>query len=381
MRMKLERTRRLERPAPLRDARRWYIATEGERTEKDYPPDKHRSSNVVRGRPVVYITGRLVFPFLPKKVFFMPSKLRLILSLLAISFLSQPLLAQEDHGIEVELLEAGTSPRQILRLKPTKGSKQSSVMTMTMAQKISMRGQKLPAPETPPMAFTIDVTINDVATNGDVNFEFVYSNVELLEDASNPSPISGVLKPILKSIEGLSGSGVVSERGFTRDSRMVIPEGVAPQLRMMLSSLQESMSRISAPFPEEEVGVGGKWNVIQMVTANGLTLKQTTTHTLKGFQGDKCDIVTEVAQSAEPQDVKVPGLPDGTTMKLKSLEFSGDGTMLFDPKSIFPTSSVSVGSQASMQIIIGGQSQDMETDTKIKLKIAPASSAATEPTK
>ena len=101
--------------------------------------------------------------------------------------------------IVVKLLEPGAIPRQLIRLHPQKGAKQTAVMTMKMVQTIVTNGTKLPAPGSPPMQFTIDVTISDVASNGDISFDYTYSKVELVDDPDNPSPISLSIRIVSRS--------------------------------------------------------------------------------------------------------------------------------------------------------------------------------------
>jgi len=285
---------------------------------------------------------------------------------------AQEATQKPDGAPVVKLIDAGSSPKTKLRMTPAKGSKQTSIMTMKMDQAMVMSGQKLPATPTPAMQFTMEVAVTDVATNGDFAFEFSYPKVSLVEDDNVEAAVKEAMKGMLKSMEGMSGSAVVTNRGFTKEADMKLPPKVNAQIKAMIDSMKESMSRLSSPLPEEPIGVGGKWSVTQLVEVNGMKLKQTSSHTLNKVDGATYDISVEVTQTAEPQDVKTPGLPEGSTLTLESLESTGKGTMMLDVNRVFPFSEIKTDSKISMEMNTGGQDLSMQIDMKIEMSIGPA---------
>jgi Family of unknown function (DUF6263) len=289
-----------------------------------------------------------------------------------LSSFGQEATPKPDEPAVVSLIDAGSEPKIKLRMTPAKGTKQTSIMTMKMDQTIVMSGQDLPATPTPAMQFTIEVAVTDVASNGDFTFEYAYPKVGLVDDESAPSLVKQTMKSMLKSIEGMSGSAVMSNRGFTQKSDMNLPPKSNAQVKAMIDSMKESMSRLSAPLPEEAIGAGGKWSVTQLVEVNGMKLKQTSIHTLKKIDGEKYDISVEVTQSAEKQEVKTPGLPVGATVKLKSLGSTGKGTMKLDANQLLPVSEMKSDSKINMEMNAAGQQLPMQVDMKSEMKIGPA---------
>ena len=285
--------------------------------------------------------------------------------------------AKPQDEVVVKLLDAGASPRKALRLTSKKGDKQSAVMTMKINQEMVIRGQKIPVPATPAMKFTMDVAITDVAENGDISFQYVYPAVALVEEDGVAAQTKELMEGMLKSMEGLKGSGVVTSRGFAKSAEIEMPENVAPQIKAMVDSMKESMSKMSSPLPEEAIGVGGKWSVTQAITSNGMTMQQTSTHTLKAIKGDTFEVDIELTQSAEDQEMKAPGLPPGTKMTLKSLESTGSGEMSLSTKDLFPVSEMKTQSKMSMEMDAGGQIQPIDANLTIEMSItAPASDKA-----
>lgn len=295
-----------------------------------------------------------------------------IIAVACFSVQAQEATKKTDGAPVVKLIDAGSSPKSKLRMTPAKGSKQTSIMTMKMDQTMVMRGQKLPATPTPAMQFTMEVAVTDVATNGDIAFEFSYPKVSLVDDDKVQAVVKEAMKGMLNSMEGMSGSAVVTNRGFTKEADMKLPPKVNAQIKAMIDSMKESMSRLSSPLPEEAIGVGGKWSVTQLVEVNGMKLKQTSTHTLKKVDGTKYDLSVEVTQTADPQEVKSPGLPEGSTVTLKSLESTGKGTMMLDVTRVFPVSEIKSDSKISMEMNTGGQDLSMQIDMKMEMSIGPA---------
>lgn len=275
------------------------------------------------------------------------------------------------NGPVVKLLEQGEAPRQTLRLIPKKGQKQTAVMKMKIDQTMVMRGQKLPAVPTPAIQFTIDIGITDVDSAGDISFEYSYPKVEVLDESNQPSPAKEMMEKSLKSIEGLSGTATVSSRGFTKKSEIVLPPNAAAQITAVIDSMKESMSRMSSPTPEEPIGIGGKWSVTQLIDSNGIRMKQTSTHTLKEIRGKTFDIAVELTQTADAQEVKTPGVPLGTTMKLTSLESTGEGKMQFESDVLFPVSRIKSDSKMGMEMVAGGQALPIQVDLSLEMSVAP----------
>jgi Family of unknown function (DUF6263) len=282
--------------------------------------------------------------------------------------------AQENQAppvaVTVELIEAGKAPLRELRFTPQKGSTQTSAMTMGMDQTMTVGAQKLPTQIVPKTKIFIKTTVGNVSANGNIELEFSYTNIEVVDDPANPSPAAEVMRGTLKPMIGMSGSVLITNRGFTQEVKINIPEGVSEQLKQLLEGMKNSMSQMSSPLPAEPVGVGGKWRVVQNVDANGLKIKQTSEHEITELNQDGFSVNVTVIQNAEPQEVKNKAIPPGTKLNLKSLTSTGNGTSTFDSGSIFPVrTTMTTTSQTAMLVEAAGQKQDMTTDVKMDLTL------------
>lgn len=281
-----------------------------------------------------------------------------------------PQLQAENDGVKLRLLEPGATPRSEIRFTPKKGLKQTSIMTMDMQIAVSMAGQQPPQQKMPGQRMTIEIVVDDVMPNGDFAYRFEYTKMEVIDDPNNPSPAAQTIRDSLKPMIGMTGEGVTSNRGITRSARINVPENAPPMVKQLLGGMEDALQRLSAPLPEEAVGVGAKWEVIQDVTANGMELKQTTVYELVAFVEKGFTLSSETTQSAEPQQIKNPALPPSMKMMLDSLDTTGGGTSTLHTDMVMPVdSSVSVNSDAKMSMTIAGQQQKMNTKTAMKMKL------------
>ncbi|EMI41231.1 hypothetical protein [Rhodopirellula sp. SWK7] len=280
--------------------------------------------------------------------------------------------AVEGLGIEVKLVDAGGEPRRLVRLSPEVGQIQEADMIIEMKQQISLGGAAMPSQPIPAQKMTMKVEVTDVSSDGDISFDFEYTDMKVVDDPNNPSPIAATLEKMLEPMIGSTGRGVVTNRGITKQGEFDIPEDLSPQLKQMLAGMKDAMNRLSSPVPEEAIGDGAQWKVIQRIVANGMKLTQTSTHTITNLSGTGFEMSVEIEQKADPQEIENPMLPAGTKLKLDSLESTGSGKTTISESAIFPASSkVTVHTVSSMSIDAAGQNQKMKTDMTMGMSLQP----------
>jgi hypothetical protein len=156
------------------------------------------------------------------------------------------------------LLEPGAEPRKVLRFQPKAGDKQIVAFTMKMAMDPS------PLTNLPPITETTQITIKNVSANGDIDYERVITDVSV---PAGSGPTEKVMEPVqvaFSKLKGLTTSGVMSSRGFSRRTETKSPKSdkVLPAIvRMFQSQMSAGLDIMAAPLPEEAVGAGGKWEV------------------------------------------------------------------------------------------------------------------------
>ncbi|MHC4537188.1 MAG: hypothetical protein ACYS6K_24845, partial [Planctomycetota bacterium] len=168
-----------------------------------------------------------------------------------------------DGGAEttVKLLDAGAEPRTALRYKFQANQSEKIVMEMSMAMAMETGGQKQPETQVPVTQMTMTIDSKEVSAEGNLHYEFELEQVEVLpKPGINPAMVNA-MKQKTSSMQGMRGSATVTSRGFTKDNEIKLPAGIDPQMKQSIDNMKQSMNQMSAPLPEEPVGIGARWQV------------------------------------------------------------------------------------------------------------------------
>jgi hypothetical protein len=274
--------------------------------------------------------------------------------------------AAASSGQTVKLLSAGAEPRKVLRLHPKAGDKQSIQMTITAEIANQVGEAQIPPMKVPPITMTIETTVKDVTSEGDINYETVISDASAAEAPGTLPQIVEATKAQVAALKGKTGSGAISSQGITRKSEMKATSGAdaADQMSQYLSDLSSVM------LPEEAVGVGAKWEVRKPIKSKGLTISETTSYQLVSAEGDRLTAKATIAQSAPKQKIDAPGMA-GVKVDLNKMTGTGSADFNFDLTQLLPSAgNMKSHSEMSMSGGMGGQKQNMimKVDTTITLE-------------
>ncbi len=275
--------------------------------------------------------------------------------------------AEATGDVRVKLLEAGAEPRQALRYVFSK-EPASMLMSMDMGMAIGLGEMKQPPMQLPTMKMVMAIRPEEVRADGAVRYAFRLERTDVVAgDQSNPA-MQENLRAELKKTEGLSGWALVDARGFTRDADAVVPPGASPQVKDMVDKLRQQMRQMSAPFPEEPVGLGARWEVHMAVATDMFRIEQVATYRLVKREGNALEMEVEVRQSAPAQEVKVPNLP-GAKGKLLEMRSTGGGRMRVDLGRLVPESSMDSKTHLAMEIKANDQAPPQAVTTDMTLRL------------
>jgi hypothetical protein len=269
----------------------------------------------------------------------------------------------------VTLISAGNEPRKALRIRAAPGDKQALTMTTKTAMDMVMGEMPAQAMKLPAMTMVMNVTVKSVSADGDIAYETVITDAGVADDPEGNPMIAAAMKSSLAGIKGLSSSGVLSSRGLNKGTEVKVPAGADPQTRQYLDQMKESFSSLSAPFPEEAVGPGAKWEVKLPLKSQGMTIAQTATYELVSIEGDRLNMKASVVQRAANQKIENPSMP-GLKMDLTEMNGTGKGTVMFDQAKLLPSSAnIDSHTEMVMGMDMGGQKQNMSVKTDMNLRL------------
>jgi hypothetical protein len=252
----------------------------------------------------------------------------------------------------VKLLDAGAEPRKALRLHVKAGDKQTIIMTIKMNMDMSGTNPGGQPPKIPAMSIPADTTVQSVAANGDITYESVLEEAGVVDEPGAAPEVVQAIKTQLGKLKGLTSTGVMSNRGMTKKVDIKAPQGADAQMQQITDQIKEGASSMDAPFPEEAVGAGAKWEVKKTVQSQGMSVDQTATYQLVSLDGDRLNTTFTITQSAGNQKIHNAAM-GGAQLNVLELTAKGTGSRTTDLSKLNP-------SQATM---------DMHTDMKSEMSM------------
>ena len=242
----------------------------------------------------------------------------------------------------VTLLESGAEPRTVLRYKFQANRTERMVMEMIMAVTVEIGALKRPETQLPGTRTTMTIDTKEVSPEGELHYEFILEQTEVVPNPDdNPAAIKAMQRQ-MDTMLGLSGSAMVTSQGFSTDVTINIPRGAGLQVRQMINDMQQSMTRMLVPLPDEPVGRGAVWQATTPIETPAMKFTQVATYALLEIQGDTVKLDVQITQSAPPQESRpIGGAPDSTVM-LESFDTSGSGTVELQMTNVVPTSKLNL---------------------------------------
>ncbi|MGB7445195.1 MAG: DUF6263 family protein [Coleofasciculaceae cyanobacterium] len=239
---------------------------------------------------------------------------------------------------QLELLDPGTEAKQELRFQPAVNAKQTAIMVMDMDLTISIAGNSTPKVNLPATEMTMETVVTKVDDNGDIHYQFSYTDVDLVGDESVRPEVREVMREQIRKVIGLSGSVVIDNRGQTKTVNIVVPENIDESTKQMVEQISDSLKQISSPVPSQAVGVGAKWRVSSALNLRGISLSQIATYKLVSLNDDVATLEISIEQEAPQQNISLPGIPNGINLTLQSLDAQGQGQLKMSLNQLMPVS-------------------------------------------
>jgi hypothetical protein len=289
------------------------------------------------------------------------------------AFLKGDRSGAKGNSLQLQLVDAGAQPRRELKFTPAPNSKQTLTMEMGMNMEMSMDGQSIAAPaKLPKTLMKLDLTVTAVDPNGDIHYDFVYTDARLVPDPQTPKELITNMEKGLKTMVGIKGNIVTSNRGQITRQKLVLPPNMEPNLKQFLSQLNRSLDRISTPLPLEAVGTGAKWTTNLPLNMAGMKLNQKIDYEVLALNAEGATIKTKVTQSAPPQNMQLPGIHKVANIRLNSLTSQGEGQVVLRFNSLLPIqakTSIDTTSDMSVKEAKNSKIMNMKNKTSIDLNM------------
>lgn len=276
--------------------------------------------------------------------------------------------AAVDGGPVVTVLDAGEEPREKLRLELHEGQHAEATMTMETSIATSIDGQSSPAIAAPAISMGMVVDVESVDEDGIITSRFGYDGVDV---AGNDAQARQMEKA-MRSHSDLRGTMTSTDTGAVLDAELDIPDDAPATMQSVLTSMESQLQNLTAPLPQEAVGVGARWTVATEAAISGIDAEITSTYTLVEIIDDRIVLDVELEQVASDQDLDVPGAPPGGALRLDSMRLSGSGRTVVDRGALFPRSAeISISGESRMTIEENGATSEMVQDLEMTMGVEP----------
>jgi hypothetical protein len=267
--------------------------------------------------------------------------------------------ATQTSTTQVKLLEPGAEPRKVLRLHPKPGDKQTLDLTLKMAMESKVGEMETPATKLPAIKISLEATVKSVADNEDITYEMVMGDLTVSEEPGVAPMVAEAMKSAFTGVKGLSGSGTISSRGFSKGFEFKAAPDGNPQARQVVDQMKDAFTELAARLPEEAVGTGAKWEVKMPLKTQGMTIDQTATYEVVSLDGENFKTKSTIVQQAANQKIQNPAMP-GIKVDLTKMTGTGSSERTFDLGKLLPTAGTGkVHTDTAMAMNMGGQKQPM----------------------
>jgi len=264
---------------------------------------------------------------------------------------------------KVTITKKGDEPRSPLRYNLKQGDSQP--YDLKLGTSMQVQGNNIDLP-TQTIKSTAKVTkVND----GEVTLS---SEIVDIEVGDGLPQVVQAMKDATAELKGLKTVATITPRGEVVKSETDLSSIKNEQIKQQLASTLQAMEQVSTVLPEEAVGVGAVWTVLQTVSTNGADVLQNTEYKLTERDGQTVTLEVTITQSAENQKFSPPNLPPGSTATMKKLDTKGTGKMTINTNSAIPVSStMDLKTETTVEVTVNGQTQTVDVTAEITMEISP----------
>lgn len=287
-------------------------------------------------------------------------------------------VTDKPEQARTRLVSPGAEPLRALRYTPQAGLTQTADLGMTTELELGATGQKMPT-ALPKTRMVIDAKVTAIDPNGGVGFQLTIAEADLADGATPGATRAGEkLAEVIRGMKGLAGDKATDARGLSRRFSLAFPEGregpmTTAALRPVVQGFERAIDQMTVPFPEEAIGVGGKWEVTQKVVEAGMALDQTTTFEVTRIEGTRVSLAFTVTLAAPPGKLE-SHFANGLAAEVMRLAGSGEGTIEVDLGKVLPLG-LSTRNRIAMGLVLdapgdgGGNTEKRTLDVEMRVAL------------
>jgi hypothetical protein len=272
----------------------------------------------------------------------------------------------------IRLLDAGRPPRRRLRYAWRPGRTETLAIVLRTTALTESEGEHPTDVALPSVRIAVDIDPREVTPTGELTYVWHVAATKVLPaPGASPQLAEGMAHEVA-AIAQLSGTADVAPNGLAKqilvDAATIGDVRDAGASGEMVDQIRQTLTDLETPLPEEEVGVGARWEKVARLAARSAVITQSETFTLASIAGDRGAVDDVLAQTAPPQDFPAPGAGAGQAKpaRLESMLATGTAKALFDLTRIVPSTSYS---GTTTMVVSGAPAADASRRVTMTLRV------------
>lgn len=251
---------------------------------------------------------------------------------------------------DVQVLDAGAAPRRVVVLEVEEGHTETTTIAMTTTTTTAGQDLRLP------MAVPLTTTITSVDSSG-IEAAVVYGR-PTVEPGDLPADAVEQAQASLDLLEGTTATVTYAPNGTVLTSEVEASPDAPELVARLLDNISSLGYATLAAFPDEEVGVGGRWEATTTFTVGGVEQSVVSSYRLTALDDDGYELSVTGTTTTTP----------GDTVGGKVLEGTGTatGTLVGRSGLIGPVTSQGTG-RGSTVVEVGGQRVETSYRTTVRV--------------
>ena len=277
---------------------------------------------------------------------------------------------------EVVVLDQGQEPRSVLRYKVPPGTTTSSTTTFRVA---SLMTSEENAALTVLPGLRLDIVSGPAArTERGMKFKVDVVSSEAVVPEGFDENLAQQLRDGAAVADSIGGWVEIDDRGqivagsFNEQTKR---SDVPVRLLRMIVNSRETLTRVR--LPEEEVGLGARWESRRQIKAYGFDLQQVNTYTLVDRVGDEIMLNVTVQQLALPQSIEFPD--EQIVISVQSMSSQANGQIILDLDALESDASANGTAEDRLLVKTPDGAEAIDINEEFEIQVANTSALSSSP--
>lgn len=234
-----------------------------------------------------------------------------------------------DDDPILEVRGTGSGTKKALRLQPKQGLEQQ----LTFDIKGGMSGMKMD------MTMVMDSKVTRVRPDGTFDVSASFADLKM----RGPQAAGDAGDMVKEMMKDMGMTWTFTERGDLESQKIT---------GSLAGMVDQGFAQLFLSLPKEPIGVGASWVVNDIISNQGMTVRQQLRYEVKKIEGTRVELAMGVTQRAGAQDLGMA--------RLEKLESTGKGTLIIDTSKALPQR-MKLDLKVAVTVKVGGKTDTQDT--------------------